>query len=75
VESTRKLRRELGYEVAKLHGLQQTVDLTLDDAKREGVGGTSSPTSWDLLGSTRPLPIKRARSNVVRCREKVPAAP
>jgi hypothetical protein len=32
VESTRKLRRELGYEVAKLQGLQQTVDLTLDEA-------------------------------------------
>jgi hypothetical protein len=37
VESTRKLRRELGYEVAKLHGLQQTVDLTLDDANAKAL--------------------------------------
>jgi hypothetical protein len=31
VDSTRKLRKELGYGLAKLHGLQETVDLTLDD--------------------------------------------
>jgi hypothetical protein len=32
VESTRRLRRELGYQVARLHGLQQSVDLALDEA-------------------------------------------
>jgi hypothetical protein len=37
VESTRKLRRELGYHVAKLHGLQESVDLTLDDANTKAL--------------------------------------
>lgn len=32
MDSTRKLRRELGYEIAKLHGLQESVDLTVDDS-------------------------------------------
>jgi hypothetical protein len=33
VETTRKLRRELTYEVAKLNGLQRSGDLTVDDAR------------------------------------------
>jgi hypothetical protein len=37
VESTRKLRRELGYHVAKLHGLQESVDLTADDANAKAL--------------------------------------
>jgi hypothetical protein len=31
VASTRKLRKELTYEVAKLHALQHSLDPTLDD--------------------------------------------
>lgn len=35
--SSRKLRRELSFEYAKLHGLQQSVDLTLDDASTKAL--------------------------------------
>ena len=31
MDKTRRLRRELGYQVAKLHGLQESVDPALDD--------------------------------------------
>ena len=37
MESSRKLRKELGYEIAKLHGLQQSVDLTRDEASAQAL--------------------------------------
>lgn len=37
MESTRKLRRELGYGLAKLHGLQESIDLTLDDTSAKAL--------------------------------------
>jgi hypothetical protein len=37
VESTRKLRSELTYEVAKLNGLQRSGDLTVDDASTKAL--------------------------------------
>jgi hypothetical protein len=37
VDSSRKLRKELGYEIAKLHGLQQSVDLTRDEASAQAL--------------------------------------
>lgn len=37
VESTRKLRRELGYELAKLQALQESVDQTQDDASAKAL--------------------------------------
>lgn len=37
MESTRKLRRELTYEVAKLNGLQPSGDLTVDDASTKAL--------------------------------------
>jgi hypothetical protein len=37
VESTRKLRRKLTYEVAKLNGLQRSGDLTVDDASTKAL--------------------------------------
>lgn len=37
LESTRKLRRELAYAIAKLHGLQESVDLTVDDSNAKAL--------------------------------------
>jgi hypothetical protein len=37
VASTRKLRRELTYEVTKLRGLQQTLDPTLDEVSAKAL--------------------------------------
>jgi hypothetical protein len=37
VESSRKLRRELTYAVAQLHGLQQSAELTLDDTSAKAL--------------------------------------
>jgi ketosteroid isomerase-like protein len=37
MESSRKLRRELTFEFAKLNGLQRSVDLTVDDASAKAL--------------------------------------
>jgi hypothetical protein len=37
MESTRRLRRELSFEFAKLNGLQRSVDLTVDDASTKAL--------------------------------------
>lgn len=37
MDSTRKLRRELGYELAKLQALQESVDQTQDDASAKAL--------------------------------------
>lgn len=37
MENSRRLRRELAFEFAKLNGLEQSVDLTLDDASTKAL--------------------------------------
>jgi hypothetical protein len=50
VESTRKLRRELGYQIAKLHGLQQSIDLTPDEPSAKSLAGQIREQAGICLG-------------------------
>ena len=52
MESTRKLRRELAYEMAKLHGLQESVDVASDDSSAKALATqirTQAGVCLDLL--------------------------
>lgn len=50
MDSSRKLRRQLGYEIAKLHGLQESVDLTRDDASAKALAGQIRAQAGSCLG-------------------------
>ena len=75
MESTRKLRRELGYELAKLQALQESVDQTQDDASAKALAVQIREQAGICLTRLDRYQSSVPDAHVVRWRREARAAP